>query len=230
MSAKPWVITILACLATAAALAGIKFVQISKAMAAMESFPPPYETITVASAAADNWQPSRLLSGNVQSPQHLIVSAETSGRIVQLPYNSGDTVPAGAAVLILFDDDVKAERDALKADLHLVEAQLSRNLTLESESLVSQDELDILKARKLSLIARIAALDAKLSRMSVRAPFTGVLGVYSQRLGDLMRFGEVLTSLTGLEPTRWIDFKVPQGLANIMVGDTVEIPPIFTCR
>ena len=38
-----------------------------------------------------------------------------------------------------------------------------------------------------------------------------------------MRFGEVLTTLTGLTPSRWIDFKVPQGLANIVVGDTVEI-------
>jgi membrane fusion protein (multidrug efflux system) len=38
-----------------------------------------------------------------------------------------------------------------------------------------------------------------------------------------MRFGEVLTTLTGLEPTRWVDFKVPQGLASVVVGDTVEI-------
>ena len=119
--------------------------------------------------------------------------------------------------------DVRAERDALNADFELVKAQRSRNLALEAESLVSEDELDILRARRLSLGARIAALNAKLSRMSVRAPFAGKLGVYSQRLGDLMRFGEVLTTLTGLETTRWVDFKVPQGLANIAVGDRVEV-------
>ena len=38
-----------------------------------------------------------------------------------------------------------------------------------------------------------------------------------------MRFGEVLTTLTGLKPTRWIDFKVPQGLADVVVGDRVDI-------
>jgi membrane fusion protein (multidrug efflux system) len=59
--------------------------------------------------------------------------------------------------------------------------------------------------------------------MTVRAPFAGTMGIYTQRAGDLMRFGEVLTTLTGLTPSRWIDFKVPQGLANIVVGDTVEI-------
>ena len=223
MSAKPWIATVSVCGFVTAALAGIKFVQISQAMALMESFPPAYETVTVASAEADEWQPTRLLSGTVQSPEHLVISAETPGRIVELPYRSGETVPAGAEVLVLFDDDVEAQRDALQADLNLVETQLSRNLTLEADSLVSQDQLDILKARKLSLSAQIAVLEARLSRMTVRAPFAGTMGIYTQRAGDLMRFGEVLTTLTGLTPSRWIDFKVPQGLANIVVGDTVEI-------
>jgi membrane fusion protein (multidrug efflux system) len=220
---KSWVITISACLLITAVLAGAKFMQISQAMAFMESFPPPYEAVTIASAEADEWQPTRLLSGTVQSPQYLVISAETPGRIVELPYRSGETVPAGAEVLVLFDDDVEAQRDALQADLNLVETQLSRNLTLEADSLVSQDQLDILKARKTSLSAQIAVLEARLSRMTVRAPFAGTMGIYSQRVGDLMRFGEVLTTLTGLEPTRWIDFKVPQGLASIVVGDIVEI-------
>ncbi len=223
MKAKSWVTTALVCASVTAALAGIKFVQISQALAFMESFPPAFEAVTVATAEADNWQPSRLLSGTVQSPEHLVISAETPGRIAQLPYQSGETVPAGSKLLVLFDDDVEAQRDALQADLNLVDTQLSRNLTLEADSLVSQDQLDILKARKLSLTAQIAALRARLSRMNVLAPFAGTMGIYTQRVGDLMQFGEVLTTLTGLKPTKWIDFKVPQGLADIVVGDNVDI-------
>ena len=48
--------------------------------------------------------------------------------------------------------------------------------------MVSQDQLDVLKARKLSLKAQISVLDARLSRMTVRAPFKGTLGIYTQRL------------------------------------------------
>ena len=223
MNIRAWLITGIVCVLVAGTLASVKFVQISQAMAFMESFPPAYETVTVASAEADEWQPTRLLSGTVQSPEYLVISAETPGRIVELPYQSGETVPDGAEVLVLFDDDVEAQRDALQADLNLVETQLSRNLTLEADSLVSQDQLDILKARKLSLSAQIAVLEARLSRMTVRAPFAGTMGIYTQRVGDLMRFGEELTTFTGLTPSRWIDFKIPQGLANIVVGDTVEI-------
>ena len=192
----------------------------------MESFPPPSESITVAAVQADTWIPTRLLSGTVRSPEYLVVSAEMAGRIVELPFKSGDVVPEGEPILVLFDDDLEAQRAALEADLSLVNTQLKRNRTLEADALISQDQLDTLKARSLSLTAQIAVLEARLSRMTVRAPFTGSLGIYPQRLGDLMRFGEVLTTLTGLDPSRWIDFKVPQGLTELQVGDTVRIRTI----
>ena len=226
MKLRSWLITGAACLLVTAALAGVKVLQISEAMALMESFPPPSEAVTVAKAQADTWEPSRLLSGTVRSPEHLLISAEMAGRVVELPFQSGEVVPEGAAVLVLFDDDIEAQRTALQADLNLVDTQLVRNRTLEADSLISQDQLDTLKARSLSLKAQIAVLEARLSRMTVRAPFEGTLGIYPQRLGDLMRFGEVLTTLTGLDPSRWVDFKVPQGLAEIRVGDTVQIRDI----
>lgn len=226
MKVGSWFLTGIACAVVTATLAGVKFLQISDAMALMESFPPPSESVTVAQAQADTWEPTRLLSGTVRSPEHLVISAEMAGRVVELPFESGEVVPEGAAVLVLFDDDLEAQRAALQADLNLVDTQLERNRTLEADSLISQDQLDTLKARSLSLKAQIAVLDARLSRMTVRAPFKGTLGIYPQRLGDLMRFGEVLTTLTGLNPSRWIDFKVPQGLAEIRVGDTVQIRDI----
>lgn len=226
MRKHPWILTIIVCLSVTAALSGIKFVQISKAMAFMESFPPPSESITVAKVSADTWEPTRLISGTVRSPEHLVISAEMAGRIVELPYQSGEVVPAGERILVLFDDDLEAQRTALEADLALVDMQLQRNRTLEADSLVSQDQLDTLQARSLSLKAQIAVLNARLSRMTVRAPFTGSLGIYPQRPGDLMRFGEVLTTLTGLTPIRWIDFKVPQGLATLRLGDSVQIRDI----
>ena len=104
--------------------------------------------------------------------------------------------------------------------------QLERNQTLEADALVSRDQLDTLTAQTLSLTAQIAVVEARLSRTTVRAPFTGTLGIYPQRVGDLMRLSEVLTTLTGLNRERWVDFKVPQGLAELTVGDTVTIRTI----
>ena len=57
-----WLITATSCLTVTALLVGIKTSQIAQAVAFMESFPPPVETITVAQAQSDSWAHTRLLS------------------------------------------------------------------------------------------------------------------------------------------------------------------------
>jgi membrane fusion protein (multidrug efflux system) len=123
----------------------------------------------------------------------------------------------------LFDEDLRAQKEALSADLNLVKLQLKRTQQLRSEGMASQDQLDTLEARDLSLKAQIAATQAQISRLTLRAPFAGKLGIYTQSLGDLMQAGDRLTTLSGMGETRWIDFKIPQGVARVAVGDTVRL-------
>ena len=89
MNIRSWLVTGAVCLGVTATLTSIKFAQISKAMAFMESFPPPSEAITVAEVQPGQWEPTRLLSGTVRSPEHLVISAESPGRVVELPFKSG---------------------------------------------------------------------------------------------------------------------------------------------
>ena len=49
------------------------------------------------------------------------------------------------------------------------------------------------------------------------------MGIYTHVVGDMIDSGEIITDFTGLGAKRWVDFKVPQGLARIAVGDTVSI-------
>ena len=98
-----------------------------------------------------------------------------------------------------------------------------RSQDLFQSKATSKDQLDRAKADLSTARAEREALKRTIEKKTLRAPFAGTMGIYTQRVGDLMRFGEVLTTLTGLTASRWIDFKVPQGLASIMVGDTVEI-------
>ena len=121
MKWRAWLITALSCLTVTAVLAGIKTSQIAQAMAFMESFPPPVETITIAQARSDRWAPTRLLSGTVRSPEHLVIATEIPGRVVELPFASGDTVPKGAAILVLFNDDLEAQRTRTASRLELSE-------------------------------------------------------------------------------------------------------------
>ncbi len=218
-----WLLTLLGCVVLAGGFAGFKYRQIADAMAMAASFPPSYETVTAVKAASESWTPIRRLTGTVRAPEFVEIAAEESGRVMALPHAAGDIVPQGEVILALFDEDLKAQRAALDADLTLVRLQLERIQRLKEESLASQDQLDTLLARSQSLTSQIAALDAQISRMTIRAPFTGRLGIYAQSVGDLMQTGDVLTSFTGTGDRRWVDFKVPQGVTRIAVGDRVRL-------
>lgn len=219
----PWLLTTAVCLLVTAGLAGIKYIQISSAMAMAENFPPPYSVVTAEHVQQVPWTPVRRLTASVRAPEFVQIAAEATGRVVELPAAAGDVVQAGDVVIRLFDEDLKAQREALQADLDLVQLQLKRIEKLKKESLASQDQLDTLLARGQSLRAQIAATAAQLSRLTIRAPFTGRLGIYAQSVGDLMRAGDVLTTLTGVGSLRWIDFKIPQGVARVSVGDSVRL-------
>lgn len=223
MRIVPWLITGFGCIGVTAALAGIKYTQIQSAMAMAASFPPPSQVVASTLVEAKEWTPIRRLTGSVRAPQFVTIAAEASGRIVALPHTAGDEVSADDVLLQLFDADLKAQRDAISADLQLADTQLQRLRTLKRDALASQDQLDTLLARIQSLRAQVNALDAQISRLTVRAPFSGHLGIYAQSVGDIMQTGEVLTTLTGSTPQRWVDFKVPQGLAEVAIGDQVRL-------
>lgn len=218
-----WLLTITGCLAITVGLASIKYSQISAAMAMAESFPPGYSVVSTATAESVQWTPIRRLTGTVRAIHFVSIAAESVGRVTALPFAAGEQVPQGAVILQLFNEDVRAQRDALISDLELVKLQLSRVERLKKESLASQDQLDSLLARAQSQQARLAALEAQISRLTIHAPFDGQLGIYRQNVSDLMQAGEVLTTLIGIEDTRWIDFKVPQGVANVAEGDSVRL-------
>ena len=223
MRVLPWAITVGVCFVVTGLLTGIKYLQYANAMAMVESFPPPYSVVSAKNVATTEWTPVRRLTGTVRAPQFVQIAAEATGRVIELPAAAGHIVKTGDIVLKLFNEDLKAQRDALVADLNLIKVQLERVQKLKQQSLASQDQLDTLLARGESLRAQIASTDAQLSRLTLRAPFTGRLGIYTQSVGDLIRTGDILTTLTGVSSARWIDFKIPQGVARVSPGDTVRI-------
>lgn len=117
MRIVPWAITVGICFVVTGTLAGIKYLQISEAMAMAENFPPPYAVVTAELVEQKQWTPVRQLTGTVRAPQFVQVAAEATGRVVELPVSAGHVVEKGQIMLRLFDEDLRAQRDALVAEI-----------------------------------------------------------------------------------------------------------------
>ena len=219
----PWLITLVGCVLVTGALAAVKYQQITAAIAFGASFPETYEVVSARKVSAMTHTPVRRLGGTIRRPEFVKISSEVGGRIVSLPYSAGAVVEKGDAILKLFSADLAAQKEALKADRNLVITQLGRSRALKEQALIAQGDIDVQEARLIALNAQIKAIDAQLTRLTIRAPFTGRMGIYTHVVGDMLDSGEVVAAFTGLGDERWIDFKVPQGLTKISVGDEASL-------
>jgi membrane fusion protein (multidrug efflux system) len=219
----PWLITLAGCFLVTGALAAVKYQQITAAMAFGASFPETYEVVSARKVSSRTHTPARRLGGTIRRPEFVEISSEVGGRIVSLPFAAGAVVEKGDAILQLFSADLVAQQEALRADRNLIITQLGRSRALKEQALIAQGDIDVQEARLSALNAQIKAIDAQLIRLTVRAPFSGRMGIYTHVVGDMLDSGEVVAALTGLGDERWIDFKVPQGLAKISAGDTASL-------
>ena len=130
----------------------------------------------------------QLFDGVVEAVSRSTVSSQTSGEIVELPYDVNDLVPKDALVLRIDDTRQKAEldkatADAARAQARFEEAQSNyqRNKRLIKDNAVSKSQLDKSEADMKSASAQVkstaAALEQareQLAYTTVRAPFDGV--------------------------------------------------------
>jgi membrane fusion protein, multidrug efflux system len=71
--------------------------------------------------------------------------------------------------------------------------------------------------------ANVAEIRATIDRKTIRAPFSGVLGIRQVNLGQYLAAGGSIVSLQSLNPI-YVNFSVPQEvLAHLRIGQSVQV-------
>ncbi len=220
---KRWSILILLCLVVFAVLAGLKYWQVSKAIAFANSFPERSETVSAVIAEADSIALTYRTIGEVQATRYLELRAEVDGKISEINFRSGESVAQGQVLVKLDSSEERAQLQAARAQLKLAELQLQRIAGLHGKNLASKNDLDIARADKDVLLANIAALQATIDKKNLAAPFAAETGVHSLHVGQYLAANTLITELSGGDGAYWVDFDIPQDKATIKVGDTVSL-------
>lgn len=219
---KRLIIVLLALILLFGGIFGWKYFQMQK-MAARASMPPPPATVAAVAVQRERWQPSLSAVGSLVATQGVFVSNEIAGQVTAIGFESGQAVSAGARLVQLDDEVDRAELDSLMAAQRLAEVQFERASRLVKDTLVSRSDYDEAKATLDSAVALVKSQQARIRKKSIRAPFTGLLGIRQVDIGQYLAPGTAIVSLQSLDPI-YAEYSLPERhLGALSVGQPVEI-------
>ncbi|HEY5706638.1 MAG TPA: efflux RND transporter periplasmic adaptor subunit [Terrimicrobiaceae bacterium] len=217
------VIAFLAAIAIVAALGGIKFVQIRKAMAEHASFALPPESVTSLVAEEEEWIPSLKAVGSTAAVQGVTVSTDEPGIVHRIDFESGQAVKEGDLLVQLEISQEQAQLRSAEAQMRLAGANLLRQQNLLKSRVSSQADYDSAQAQYDQAAAKVEEVKALISKKTIRAPFSGVLGIRAVNLGQYLQSGAQVAPLQSLDPI-YVNFWLPQqNLGQITAGQLVRV-------
>lgn len=220
---KQVLIALAALLVVLLVLGGTKGAQIGAMIRAGESFKPPPEAVTTSPVVSARWGSSIVAIGSVQPVMGVMLTAEIPGTVREIRFESGQEVQEGALLLRMDTSTERAELTAAQADATLAEAELGRTRNLLERDARSQADLDVAIAKAARARAAVRNVASVISKKTIRAPFSGRLGIRKVDVGEFLQPGTQIVALDASNPA-YADFRVPQqALAEIQVGQEVTI-------
>jgi membrane fusion protein (multidrug efflux system) len=206
-----------------AGLGFVKFQQIQTAIAQGASFQPPPEAVTTIVAQQVEWPETLNAIGSVAAVQGVIVSADLSGTVDRVAFESGRAVRQGDVLVELDTRQERAQLAAAEAQRDLARTNFDRMQGLLKDNVISRAEFDSATADNKQTEARAGEIRAAIQRKRITAPFSGILGIRQVNVGQYLSSGDPIVQLQSLNPI-YVNFDVPQQATSQMrTGRDVRI-------
>ena len=221
--AKRMMLMLTVVVAVIAALAFVKFRQFQAMAAQFAAMQPPPEAVTTIVAERNEWPNTLAAIGTVAAVQGVTVSADLPGVVDRIAFDSGRTAREGDVLAELDTRQEQAQLTAAEAELELARLTFERMKGLIAHDAVSRAEFDAAAAAQKQAEAKIREIRATIARKTIRAPFSGMLGIRAVNLGQYLTSGSPIVPLQSLDPI-YVNFGVPQQDAGqIRPGRRVRI-------
>jgi membrane fusion protein (multidrug efflux system) len=205
------------------AIGAVKYGQVKKAIAQHSSFQPPPEAVTTIVARQEQWPANLAAIGTATAVHGVTVSADLPGIVEQIHFDSGKAVREGAVLVQLDTREERAQLASAEAQQKLSRINFDRVSGLLAKGVISQADYDKSAAENTQSQARVGEIRATIGRKTIRAPFSGVLGLRQVNLGQYLAGGAPIVSLQSLDPI-YVNFSVPQQEGvRMRVGGTVRV-------
>ncbi|MEE4249063.1 MAG: efflux RND transporter periplasmic adaptor subunit [Alcanivoracaceae bacterium] len=174
-----------------------------------DNMPMPPATITATEAVSDEWVLALDAVGTVRAVNGVEVTTQVAGEVEQIHFSSGDEVKQGDVLVSLDARTDSAQLKALEAAARLAEQEYERFQTLFKQGSISRSELDRRQSERDQAIATANAQRERVAQKTLRAPFSGKLGIRQVDLGQYLNPGNAVVTLQQLDPI-YVNFSLPE--------------------
>ncbi|MGZ3241517.1 MAG: efflux RND transporter periplasmic adaptor subunit, partial [Burkholderiaceae bacterium] len=169
------------------------------------------------------WQPQLSAVGTLVAIRGVDVSSEIAGLVREVDFKSGQDVKQGEVLVQLNADADIAQLHSLQAAAELSATVLARDRAQLEAQAISQAQVDNDMADLKSRKALVAQQEAVVAKKTIRAPFTGRLGISAFNRGQYVNPGDKIVTLQTIDPM-YVNFFVPQKqLGALSVGQTLNL-------
>ena len=207
-----WVAVVISIIMLGILIGGIiavKGMQFAFMMDSGASFAQPPETVSVTDVEYQTWPENLTAVGALAAWQGLTVSAEISGRVSAIHFDSGDEVTAGQLLVEQESGTEQARLRAAKAKRELAKRNLTRLNALKQQQSVSQSNIDEAQQQLEAAESEVEDLQVTLAKKRIVAPFGGRLGIRQVYLGQDIQVSDPIVSLQSIDQLR-VNFTLPQ--------------------
>ena len=159
------------------------------------------------------------ISGSIEANENVEIRSEVSGIVDKIYFTEGTNVSKGQVLLKINDIELRAQlSQAMTKQGLAAENERRANLLLKKEA-ISQEEYDIASAEYRSLRAQTQLIQAQIAKTTIKAPFSGKIGLRNISPGTYVTPTTLITKLVSANQLK-ISFSIPEKYASEVKNNT----------
>ena len=153
------------------------------------------------------------LSGSLEANEQVEIRSEVSGIVEGIYFNEGSNVSKGQTLLKVNDIELRAQLGQATTKENLAAENERRAKLLLQKEAISQQEYDVARADFKSAQSQSQLIRAQISKTTVRAPFSGKIGLRSISAGTYITPTVLVAKLVNIGKLK-ITFSIPEKYAS----------------
>lgn len=153
------------------------------------------------------------LSGSIEANEQVEIRSEVSGIVEGIYFQEGSNVAKGQVLFKVNDSELRAQLRQAQTKQGLASENERRAKLLLTKEAISQEEYDISSADFRSAQSQSQIIQAQIAKTSIKAPFSGKIGLRSISPGTYITPTILVANLVNISKLK-ITFSIPEKYAT----------------